>query len=406
MKSKVVSAIIVLFACAQIGFALDVTINVSGPDQSASTLGIQTALNNIGNAGGGTLTLKDTSPSKNASISVYDVLYVSANTNVYGDASRTPYGMTVYGAARPGSYRDRAYPIFFANGSNIEFYNLYFSHPTIRQYGSAIGNAAGTNDVDVTYCYIQNFTVNAIGLSGGSGHNMSYVTIDMYWPGASYPYDYSGGCSGIWLNGVSNSTVDHCIVSGGSSWYNTIPYGDPRYASSSSKAPTCDLVASYSGSTNYFQHNTITNGNTAGIYLAKNPSSGSYNVIWDNTVCNMRQLGLDTDGEYALQVLTNSVYTTDSPNLGLAAANSATVQYNTFYDGGRYDHSTGAVYLLWSSTGCDINGNNIYGAMNNYSVYFSSVSGNSLHGNSEWAGLSGYEGGSTGSNSIYSNNHY
>lgn len=103
-----------------------------------------------------------------------------------------------------------------------------------------------------------------------------------------------------------------------------------------------DLVASYGGRYNAFQHNNISSGNTAGIYLAclgeqTNCPDGGRELsptVWNNTIHHFRQSGLDLASCDNLTVVTNRVYTIDRVPLALADCRGGLVQWNTLYDGG------------------------------------------------------------------------
>jgi hypothetical protein len=161
------------------------------------------------------------------------------------------------------------------------------------------------------------------------------------------------GGAGIWLYECRDSVVEHSVIDGKTYWDAGPPSnsGDPRATPLS--APTMDLVAAYRGNNNRFQHNTITSGNTAAIYLATYQGAHENNaLIWDNDIHHFRQHGLDIEGVEAPQILANVVHDVELAALGMADCRNGLVQWNSFWQAGTYLGSypaMGTITLLWGS---------------------------------------------------------
>jgi Right handed beta helix region len=403
--------------------ACDITVNVPSqltPAQSVNWsapcgvgAGVQAALSAIESSGGGALLF--TGP---GSLLVSQSLRVGSNTTVYGDTSRTPFGMIIVGENTAGvSYRKPDDPVFIVSQkSNVTFWNLQFDgdQPGRPLCAQVIEINASTN-VLIVYCKVEGARQLGVTIRESSYVTVSYLTLIMRRSGGTEP---EGGV-GIWMYSCQHCTIEHNQISSPTYYAAGPPDSDPnRWVNA---APVMDLVASYGGRYNAFQHNDISSGNSAGIYLAclgaqtNCPADGRElsPTVWDNTVHHFRQSGLDLASCDDVNVVTNRVYTIDHVALGLADCHGGVVQWNTFYDSGLLVPSGqvfGALYFLWGTSGIQASDNVIQGGQDHFSVYlkagsegFPNCVNNTVTNNKLWAGLSGYFGGVSSGNVISPN---
>ena len=405
--------------------ACDITVNVPSqltPAQSINWsascgvgVGVQAALNAIESSGGGALLF--TGP---GSLLVTQSLSVGNNTTVYGDTSRTPYGMTIVGENSPGlSYRKVDDPIFIVSQkSNVTFWNLEFDgdQPGRPLCAQVIEIQNASTNVLVVYCKVAGDRQIGVAIRDSSYVTVSYLTLIMRRSNGTEP---EGG-AGIWMSSCHHCTIEHNEISSPTYYAAGPPVSDSNHWINA--APAMDLVASYGGRYNAFQHNNISSGNTAGIYLAclgpqtSCPAGGRElsPTVWNNTVHHFRQSGLDLASCDDLNVVTNRVYTIDRVPLSIADCHGGVVQWNTLYDGGLLVPSGqvfGALYLLWGTSGIQATNNDIHGGQDQFSVYikagsegFPNCVNNTVTDNNLWAGLSGYFGGLSSGNVISPNN--
>lgn len=403
--------------------ACEITVNVPSqltPAQSVNWsapcgvgVGVQAALNAIESSGGGALLF--TGP---GSLLVTQSLSVGSNTTVYGDTSRTPYGMIVVGENSPGlSYRKQDDPVFIVSQkSNVTFWNLQFDgdQPGRPLCAQVIEINASTN-VLIAYCKVEGARQLGVTIRVSSYVTVSYLTLTMRRSNGTEP---EGGV-GIWMYSCQHCTIENNGISSPTYYAAGPPDSDPNHWVNA--APVMDLVASYGGRYNTFRHNQITSGNAAGIYLAclgpqtNCPASGRElsPTVWDNTVHHFRQSGLDLASCDDVNVVTNRVYTIDHVALGLADCHGGVVQWNTFYDSGLLVPDGlvfGALYFLWGTSGIQATNNYIDGGQDDFSVYikagsegFPDCMNNTITNNNLGAGLSGYIGGLTNGNVISPN---
>lgn len=395
-------------------FACEITVNVPAqltPAQNVNWsapcgtgVGVQAALNAIESSGGGALLLTG-----QGSLLVSQSISVGSNTTVYGDTARQPYGMIIVGDNSPGlSFRKVDDPIFVVSQkSNVTFWNLEFdgNQPARPLCGQVIEIQNSSTNVLVVYCKVVGARQRGIAIRDSSYVTVRYLTLVMRRSGGAEP---EGG-AGIWLSSCQRCTIEHNDISGPTYYASGPPISDPNHWAGA--APTMDLVASYGGRHNAFQHNNITSGNTAGIYLAclgvqTNCPADKREVsptVWNNTVHHFRQSGLDLASCDDLTVVTNRVYTIDHSPVAIADSHGGIVQWNTLYDGGLLGvpgQLFGALHLLWGTSDIQATNNDIHGGQNNYSVYIKAGSegfpdcvNNTVTNNNLWAGQSGYFGG-------------
>lgn len=407
--------------------ACDISVNVPSqltPAQSVNWsapcgtgVGVQAALSAIESSGGGALLFTG-----QGSLLVSQSLNVGSNTTVYGDTARTPYGMTIVGENSPDlSYRKVDDPIFIVREkSNVTFWNLEFdgNQPGRPLCGQAIEIQNSSANVLVVYCKVAGARQLGVAIRDSSYVTVRYLTLIMSRSNGTEP---EGG-AGIWMSSCQHCTIENNEISSPTYYATGPPDSDPNHWVNA--APVMDLVASYGGRYNAFQHNNISSGNTAGIYLAclgqqtDCPAAGreSSPTVWDNTVHHFRQSGLDLASCDDLNVVTNRVYTIDHAPVSIADCHGGVVQWNTLYDGGLLVPSGqvfGALYLLWGTSGIQATDNYVHGAQDNFSVYIKAGSegfpdcvNNTVTNNKLWAGLSGHFGGLSSGNVISPNEFY
>lgn len=408
-------------------FACEITINVPSQLTPAHNIswsapcgtgvGVQAALNAIEGSGGGALLLTG-----QGSLLVSQSISVGNNTTVYGDPARQPYGMVIVGENSTGrSYRQVDDPIFIVNQkSNVTFWNLEFdgNQPSRPLCGQAIEIQNSSTNVLVVYCKVVDARQRGITIRDSSYITVRYVALSMRRSTGTEP---EGGV-GIWLYNSQHCTIEYNEISSPTYYASGPPISEPNHWPGA--APVMDLVASYGGSYNAFQHNHISSGNTAGIYLACRGEQTNCPAdrreesptVWDNTIHHFRQSGLDLASCDDMTVVTNRVYTIDHSPLAIADSHGGIVQWNTLYDGGRLvipGQVFGALYLLWGTSGIQATNNDIHGDLNNFSVYIKAGSegfpdcvNNTVTNNNLWVGSSGYFGGVTSGNTTSPNTLY
>lgn len=366
-------------------FALDITLNVASPLTLATSLNVQAALNNIASSGGGTLQFTGA-----GSLLVTSPLLVGSNTTVMGDTSRTPYGMIIIGENTAGlPYRDQ--PIFrtLQTSTNITFWNLEFDGNARPLCAPAIDlgvfgivglDGIGTQNVVITHVRIGGARTIAIAALEASSVQIRYLSLEMRRHTNAEP---EGG-AGVWLWFCTNCILEHSEISGPEFYWagppsntdsrvppappSADPVTDPR-----GRAPSMDLVSLHDGFNNKIQHNTISYGNTAGIYLAKSEfgNGDRYGLVWNNTVHHFRQHGIDLADSANLTVRANRVYDVEQAGLSLANSPNTLVEHNSIRNGGRWGGTnSNGNFTLSGSSNVQIRNNEILAGNNPYAVFF------------------------------------
>jgi Right handed beta helix region len=409
--------------------ALNLTITVSSPLQSASSLGIQSALTSIASAGGGTLKLTG---SGSVLVDSLTSLNVGSNTTLEGDPAQSPYGMTIVGANDTGlSYRSLGYPLLNINGaSNVTIWNLDFEGNVSGQNlcAPAISITNGSSPILITYNKINYALTRGVVIENSTGVTVQYLSLFM---NRSWSGSIPEGGTGIYCLTCASVTLQNNYVSASDYYFSGPPTSDPRTGSAPStttacvpnpncvKAATMDVVAFYAGSNNNISSNTIQYSNTAGVYLA---AYGGVNetgtTIASNTISYMRQSGLDIAPCTNCYISGNSVSYSDLANLSLYTCSGGTVTGNTLSIGGRWldglHYNDGSLSIRSSTTGVSATYNYIYGnaggTSGNWAVWFDQPAAgypypqsNSVSNNDLWSGrpTGNYTGGNyTGWNTL------
>jgi hypothetical protein len=423
-------------------YALDKTITVSGTLVSSTNLLIQNALNQIGAAGGGTLTLAGT-----GSVLVDDVdtgmnrrpLTVYSNTTITGGTDQTPYGMVLVGENNTNlglSYRITAV-LQILNSSTVTIKKLDIeggtTSPTPRPLCASAISIMNSDHVQVITNKIAGVRKGGIAAQPvpHTSTIVSYLTIqdlDLIMNRKSVGSNEPEGGVGIYCSTCQHAQVTNCLIHADDYFHSGPPnnVGDPRVnmtppptampiTDPRGSAPAIALVQFSGGSNNEIDHNTLLYSNAAAIFVFAGETN---DVIWANHVSYCRQAGLDIDQCTNCTIVTNTIgtYIETSP-ISLARSTTTTgpglgVQYNTLQNGGmwmiQYGSDYGALNITGSASGCminctDIENNEIYGSNNQDAVYFfdgpfGQPIGNVVTNNSLWSGLSGWVSGSSTSN--------
>jgi hypothetical protein len=360
-----------------IAIPTDLTLSDTAPWRGcgASGTGVNSALEAVGRAGGGTVQLMGAGSLLVRPLS--GSLLVPSNTTLQGDPARAPYGMTVIGENSAGlNYRSRHDPVIRSlNSSNVKITNLNIEGDL---GGSRLGGGIAfrnTSDVELLHIRINGVRSAGVVVYQSTRVKIRDLTLTMRRKTASEP---EGG-AGVWMWQAIDSLVENSVIDGTEYWQSGPPTIDPRRWPNA--APVMDLVASYGGRRNRFQHNQVSKGNTAGIYIACGTSQplncppasrDSDTVVWDNQIRDMRQNGLDIANADRVMVLTNRVERAEYSTLAMAAAHNGTIKYNRLSESGLNPGSriVGALQLLWGSSNNIVKDNQIDGYQGNFAVYF------------------------------------
>ncbi len=426
------------------GVACDVTISIGTSSTSVirddqvnwsgcGTVGttIQSALNSIGASGGGTLKL-----SGPGTLLVTQPLNIFRNTVFHGDTARTPYGMRIIGetttssCSTGGSYRHQHCPVLrvadqntAGTNQNVTIWNIEIDGGSSSRplSGSAI-EITRSNNVKILHTKISGARRTGIAVADSRYVHIDYLSLVMVRKTGGEP---EGG-AGVWIKQSRDTILEHSDVSSPTYYASGVPSSDPRATASS--APTMDLVAVYGGSGNTVRHNTISYGNTAGVYLAACEDPGvcspsgiqtarvSNATVWNNTIHHFRQHGLDVANTNSTSIVTNVVYFIGYDPLVLADSHNNTVRYNTLSLGNKHGgYMEGALTLGWGSSYNIISNNDIHADALPYAVYIdppfappyaSAAVNNTITSNKLWDGSMGYFGGQVANNVTSPNTLY
>jgi hypothetical protein len=400
--------------------------NISWAGCGNTGVGVQSALDLVTSLGGGEVKLTGA-----GSILVGSPLKVGNRTLVYGDLSRLPYGMQLIGNQCGGSPIQRECPVISINSqsisgtsnNNVEIRNIEIAaHPTYPNRGEVI-SIRESNRV-----LLENVKIDGAVRMGVAVYRSANVAIRnlnltmVRWP--SQP-SLEGG-AGVWIFGSTNTLLENSTITSPEYYASGLPKPDPRSAVTA--ALTMDLVAAYASQGTRIQGNTITYGNTAGIYIACQADTAGCEtartardvgaVVWNNTVRFFRQHGLDIASSDGTQVVTNRVSDIGDAALALADVTQSTVQYNTLERAqlNAQPHSLrGTLLLLWGAKNNNITYNTVVGDTNTeYAVAFSDsgsaafgfCTSNNVSSNNLWRGRLGHIGGTLSGNVVSPNQTY
>jgi hypothetical protein len=422
------------YACA-----LDINITVPSALTRSDTLQIQSKLDQIAAANGGTLTL--TGPAT-ASVLVVETngLQVSSNTTLRGDPANPK--MVLVGENTPG-LNYRAWPLIQVVGATSSaatpatLYNLDIEGGTTgpsRPLGTYAIWIQNSSYVQIVYDTIAGARTFGIAATSTSNLTIQYLSLGITRKALNESTAYNEGGAGIWCGalagvpgsfGCQNAQVLNSYVHA-DDYFNSGPpsdTGDPRVGTtppptaipptdSRGPAKSTVLIEFSDGSNNTFAHNSLYYSNTAAIFLfpGVNGTGENGDVIWDNHIAYCRQAGLDIDKASNLDILTNTMTTYfEGSIIGLANSTCDTapgkgIQFNTLDKGGnwllpnQYPNDFGAFQLQGNTHGCtEITNNYIHGSNNPYAVYFFELvnplrepNGNTVTNNNLWSGTSGY----------------
>lgn len=254
---------------------------------------------------------------------------------------------------------------------------------------------------------------------------MDKLALEMHRSGDARP---EGG-AGVWITQSNYVTLQYSSISGVQYYNAGSPQGD--HNANNTSAPTMDLVAVYGGSRNRIQHNSISYGNTAGIYVAACEVTGTCDpvgkilarpldvVVWNNDVSHFQQHGIDIANADRLVCVTNRVVNAGYAGIAVADSNDGQYRFNTLSESNRRPWIPGyQLGTLWFGRGSARNAvqqNDIYGTGTNFAVYFNArfpwdtveypndPTANVITGNKLWSGTSGHFGGAINGNTIAPN---
>ena len=330
------------------------------------------------------------------------------------------------GSCAPGG-PSRGCPIIFvinqqanpSSGANVKIWNFDFDGTVSGKPLAAAAIAlSNTNKVLITNSSVRGDRKLGIQIANSTATTVQYVTMEMV---RSTGAEDDGG-AGIWVTLSQNTIIQYNSISSPTYYAAGLPNDDYRVPSTSPH--TMDLVSVIGSSGTRVQHNTITYGNTAGIYLTDcNPSNGctssttlvrdSNSLVWDNDISYFRQHALDFAHCDSTVVQNNRVSYAGDAGLQMGDCTNATVNNNTISSVAQnpvYYTPRGALYFLWGTSNSIVMNNYFHGGAAKYAVSFKAgsegygnPSNNSVTGNNLWTGTSGYIGGATSGNSISPN---
>jgi parallel beta-helix repeat protein len=348
---------------------------------SGSGTGVQSALDFVAEAGGGSVKLSGA-----GSLLVGSPLRVRNRTMLYGDPARSPYGMVVVGdnadgACNPGpAYRDRDCPVIQVfgqtaspvNGANITIYNLHIDGATP---GRPLNNAISvqhSNKVSIVYNRISGARWKGIEDANTVETMIDYLWLEMV--RRTGPDPETGG-AGVWLSRSANTTLQHSIITSPTYFDTGVPDWDVRHGPNA--AATMDLVSALGTTGTRIVGNTISASNAAGIYLAADLEARvSGALVANNTVANFRQHGIDLANCDHVDVTGNTVINAGDAGVSIADCHFGYFQGNTIAGAAQntsYYSPRGSFMLNWGSKDNTITGNDVRAGHNaEYSVYTAS----------------------------------
>lgn len=302
---------------------------------NAAGTGLQNALDSIGQFGGGRLELQGP-----GTVVVDEPLRPGNNTTLVGTAGV----VTVVGKPLVNGYRGQGDPlnrtlIAIHNRQNVTVSNLTLDgiqadYPTTT---SLVFTGLST-DIALQHLFVKCSRM-CLAIWNSNRVSVSHSIIHNH----SIPYDeYKSGAS-VWVFQSDNVLIHRNVMDSADFWLAGPPKWDVR-PDPKGMDTVVDMIAVYGSDNSRIFANTLTNGPTAGIYLAcslvdTHPCPEEHKTtnatLINNTVAHFHQFGIDVSQVSGVGIYNNSVLSTGLASLSLAGETSgAKVWFNVFRKAG------------------------------------------------------------------------